>query len=174
MSEDKKENSLPDEVQPDSFGLPAETSGATELAEILEDVPPATRKQIVQAFQKIESHSGWLPSPDYLRRYEETLPGLAERIVAMPEREQLHRHKVTEEAFSADSSLKMRGQFLAITSLILLLLFAVFLAFEHQYEWAAKVAIFGIVGVVGIFVTGKWADVKIAQNESPAAGDASE
>lgn len=134
-----------------------------EFAEILEKLPAEKRAELVEIVAASESHSGWLPSPKYLREYEAILPGLAERIVSMPEREQTHRHKVIEKMVVDERTLKGRGQIMALVSLILLVGFAIFLAVEGQFEWAAKVAMFNIVGVVGIFVTGKWADIQTAK-----------
>ena len=38
-----------------------------------------------------ENYSGPLPPPDQLARYEQIMPGAVERLIAMAEREQLHR-----------------------------------------------------------------------------------
>src|SRR5690606_2205727 len=129
------------------------------------------RQELMRIIAASESHSGWLPTPKYLREYDEILPGLAERIVALPEREQAHRHRVVEQVVRDDTTLKKLGQTLAMASLILLLAVSVLLIALGEYAWGARIAIFGIVGVVGIFVTGKWADVKAAKL---AADDAEE
>ncbi len=55
--------------------------------------------------QKIDKHkgirqelySGPIPHPDLLKKYDSVIPGLAERIVAMAEEEQKHRHKLDDE-----------------------------------------------------------------------------
>lgn len=133
------------------------------LHEILQNVPEEQRELVITQLEMMESHSGWLPSPKVLHQYEEILPGLAERIVALPEREQAHRHKVVEAAFDKDSSLKARGQAFALVSLVLLVSLAFYLAWLGDIAWAARVAIFGIAGVVGIFVTGKVVDLKLAR-----------
>lgn len=135
-----------------------------ELTDILEVVPPDDRGRIVEIIEQRQSHSGWLPPPQLLREYEDILPGLAERIVALPEREQQHRHKVIEKAMVDDGELKRRGQNYALISLFALLAVAVLLIALGEYRWGAMIAIFGIAGVVGIFVTGKVADVKSAKS----------
>lgn len=117
----------------------------------------------MQIFSRMESHSGWLPTPDYMRQYDAILPGLAERIVALPEREQAHRHGVVDTMVKGEVALKRRGQSFAMASVVLFLGFSGLLVYCGQFDWAAKVAMFGIVGIVGIFVTGKWADAKAAQ-----------
>lgn len=68
-----------------------------------------------------------------------------------------------------DYDLKERGQNYALISVVLLLAFGGLLIFVGEYEWAARVAIFAIAGIVGIFVTGKWADIKSAK--TPKEGE---
>lgn len=91
----------------DENSLPAAVEDAA-LQEVLQDVPADARKIIIQAFRQSESHSGWLPTPKYLQEYEAILPGLAERIVALPEREQAHRHRVIEKSLADDGKLRLR------------------------------------------------------------------
>lgn len=51
-----------------------------------------------QIVARAESFAGPLPHPDLLKKYDEVLPGTAERILAMAEEEQRIRH----EAITAD------------------------------------------------------------------------
>ena len=83
----------------------------------------------------------------------------------MPEREQVHRHKIIEKVVKDDRDLKSRGQIFALASLILLIAVSTYLIALGQYAWGSRIAIFGVVGVVGIFVTGKWANSKQAKAE---------
>jgi uncharacterized membrane protein len=150
------------------IALPSD--GADEdIGQLLEGIPLEKRARIIEIvtsnITESKSHSGWLPTPEDLKAYNDVLPGLAERIVAMPEREQTHRHLVIETMVKDDRDLKSRGQRLAMVSLILLLSVSVLLIALGQYDWGARIAIFGIVGVVGIFVTGKWVDSKFAKNK---------
>ena len=55
--------------------------------EILDNLPEHVRVSIVEA----ASFSGPLPPPTMYREYESALPGSAERILAMVEKEQKHR-----------------------------------------------------------------------------------
>lgn len=142
-----------------------EDGDAERLTELLEGVPATQRQAVLEMFSQSESHSGWLPTPKFLAEYEAILPGLAERIVALPEREQAHRHKVVERVVIEEASLKKRGQNFAMASLALLLIVAMLLIALGQYSLGAQVATFGIVGVVGIFVTGKWFDAKAAKTD---------
>lgn len=56
--------------------------------------------QQLQVSQKI--HQGPLPAPEDLQRYEQLLPGAAERIIKMAELEQQHRHSQEVKAISSE------------------------------------------------------------------------
>lgn len=97
-----------------------------------------------------------------LAEYERILPGLAARIVALPEREQQHRHLIVETETSRQFRLRRLGQHYALLGMSLLLAFSVFLTLMGEPAWAGRVAIFTIAAVVGIFITGKVVDAKAA------------
>lgn len=136
-----------------------------ELAEILEALPEDQRGKLIQVFEQTVMHKGWLPPPQQLAEYEAVLPGLAERIVQLPEREQAHRHAYIDSEAGRADKLKTRGQHYALISLIILLCFAGFLASIGAVTEGAALAGATIVGVVGIFVTGKILDTK-AEDQS--------
>lgn len=138
-----------------------EDSEATVSA-IAEMLPPDKRTEFLQI---IESHRGWLPPPKMLAQYNAVLPGLAERIVAMPEREQAHRHIFLDSEYERQFKLRQRGQTLAMAGMVIIMAFSVFLALSGHAEWAAKVVIGTLVGIVGIFVTGRFLDFKAAAAE---------
>jgi uncharacterized membrane protein len=56
--------------------------------------------------------SGPLPHPDHLARYNEILPDAAERILAMAEKEQDHRHNLEKKVMRNDFAITVAGQFL--------------------------------------------------------------
>ena len=57
----------------------------------------------------LHSHTGPLPSPESLAAYERAIPGSGERILAMGEREQQHRHKQEARLVWADIGLQYLG-----------------------------------------------------------------
>lgn len=159
-SRKKSENSSQDSVNKELVAAQPQSETDANLIEVIEGLPAERRAEVMRVISQHESHSGWLPTPNFLSQYNKILPGLAERIVAMPEREQAHRHRVVERMVTDDFAHKKRGQTLAMASLVLLLAVSIGLIALGQFAWGARIAIFGIVGVVGIFVTGKWADAK--------------
>lgn len=70
------------------------------LEEIEENVEDELKKLPNDQVQHIiERHvkSGPLPNPDDFRKYEEALPGAADRILKMAEMEQEHRHSTNDK-----------------------------------------------------------------------------
>lgn len=95
----------------------ADATGNSEglIPEVLEEVRSAVRQEF--HLLMVEQFSGPLPRPQDLAKYDETLPGAAERILVMAEKEQSHRHEMdreearqTDYALKADVSTIFRGQ----------------------------------------------------------------
>ncbi|MDG9783080.1 DUF2335 domain-containing protein [Metapseudomonas otitidis] len=140
-----------------------EQEGAPVLGELLEKpTTKAALSRVVSAAITLhqERHSGPLPSPRQMKEYENCLPGAAERIMAMAEREQHNRHQAQREfaEFRNQTLLHVkerdrRGQLLgtALAVGVLLLSFAlVFLGFPKT---GATLAGGTMVALAGVFVT---------------------
>jgi len=91
----------------------------TDLAPILEDLPPSQREAFLKAVERdpqilgialsVRTSSSWqgpLPRPRDLRAFGEISADLPDRIMSMAEREQLHRHAVDKH----DLAITSRGQ----------------------------------------------------------------
>lgn len=64
-------------------------------AELLQDLPQEKRAELLRALvafrleiEQVEQYSGPIPHPSIVERYEQTLPGSADRILAMAEARQ--------------------------------------------------------------------------------------
>jgi uncharacterized membrane protein len=66
-------------------------------------------RQVVQ--HTAHSHSGPLPDPNTLAGYEKALPGAAERVFLMAEREQKHKHQCEASALKWAVISTLIGQF---------------------------------------------------------------
>jgi uncharacterized membrane protein len=121
-----------------------------------------------------KSHSGPIPSAEELGALETVLPGLADRVVSMAEREQSHRHVTTALMVEKEFSLRRNGQTLALIALFMLLATVFWLAWLGDSKAAAWLGAGTIVAVVSIFVTGRVTDVKDEGfNEQPQEKPAS-
>lgn len=85
---------------------------------------PDKQHRVVMTMQQVvDHHSGPLPPPQVLLQYDQALPGLAERIVAMTESELRHSQNMQVTSLQADIAERRRGQITAtaitITSLVI-------------------------------------------------------
>jgi len=94
-----------------------------------------------------ERHSGPIPHPDVLAGYEQVLPGSAERIVRMAEKNQDHQITIETKVLNAKRSEIHAGQACAV-----LVVFAAFAMTGYAPYLAESVAASGIGGstVVGL------------------------
>lgn len=80
-----------------------------KLSDVLDQVPDPARREIRQLFLAFARYQGPLPPPQMFRDYEDVLPGAADRIIAMTEKEQSHRHRWEADALRADRWYRMAG-----------------------------------------------------------------
>ena len=104
---------------------------------------PVTRQQV--------SYSGPLPPADELAQYESVLPGAAERILSLAEKEAEHRHRADDKIIEKTLHFNKVGQILSF-SLSLLSLGAVCLCVVLSQPGAsiapALIAIPSILSVI--------------------------
>lgn len=132
--------------------------------EVLENIPLSERKKIQQIMVS-KTHVGPLPSSEDLQEYDRTCPGAANRIIAMAEKEQNHRIDATKRRDSSEYTLASRGQIFALISLVLILLFCVFLAFIGSTGGAVTVACTLVVSIVAVFITGQKSSSRNTKNQ---------
>ena len=87
-------------------------------------VQPGKEQQAAVMVQRLivqEYHQGPLPRAQELAAYDVAHPGTAERIVAMAEREQGHRHGLETKVVVAEAGIRSRGQWIAFVSLLAML-----------------------------------------------------
>ena len=76
------------------------------------DISDLKQKQQVleRRFSAAVMHSGPLPPPEQLSKYDAIVENGAERIFAMAEKEQMHRHKIAETAIRGELKYLTKGQ----------------------------------------------------------------
>ena len=118
---------MPDSNKPDKPTTGDELESAIaavatpELAETLEKLDDKQREVIIQQIQSIEERSfrGPLPPPDVMRGYEDIVPGAADRILAMAEKEQQHRFDCEKKIIKGSIFESRLGQWFAFTLSVL-------------------------------------------------------
>ena len=69
--------------------------------EVVEKEAAAVRKVVVQAIK--EEFSGPIPHPDIIEKYERILPGSADRIITMAEKQAAHRQSMEKKMIESES-----------------------------------------------------------------------
>jgi uncharacterized membrane protein len=103
-----------------------------------------------------EFHQGPLPSPRQLSGYEKVLPGSAERIMKMAEKEQDHRQGCENRLIGAEISLKHIGQGLAFLALIVMIGLLGYMTWTGAAGPAATLGGVMVAAVVGAFLAPKF------------------
>lgn len=101
-----------------------------QLDPILKNLPNVQREQILGRIVGVvqsEQYSGPIPHPRHLREYNEIIPGGAERILAMTEKQQEHNMAVQNKIVDCeirDRHVGMACGFIAFAGLIVLAYYA--------------------------------------------------
>jgi uncharacterized membrane protein len=133
--------------------LELEQALSAKLGEI---VPEPKKQEVTQVIREVvASFSGPLPPPAILREYDEISPGAADRIIAMAEKEQSHRHSWEKHALSADSWYSMAGIMAGWTTAIVLAVGAVVAAAYGQVAVGLALAGVSATGMVWKLVQGR-------------------
>jgi uncharacterized membrane protein len=141
----------------------------TRLKEILNKIPAQALEEIVSGIVKekirqeeelaikaiYQQFSGPIPPPQILSGYDQVQAGFAERIVAMAEKEQSHRHGLENQALNSSISIQKRGQIFALLLSLLILAISGFLIYEGKELAGSALAGATLTGLAYIFITGR-------------------
>ncbi|WP_299928964.1 DUF2335 domain-containing protein [uncultured Nocardioides sp.] len=127
---------------------------------------PVNQGELARALRRTvrvsTTHSGPLPSAEYLRSIDRIVPGSAERILAMAEREQQHRHTmdsrqadIIEKDVDHNYDVTKRGQRYGLWISAFVIVIAAILALTGHPEIAAILAGVDLVGLAAVFVIGR-------------------
>lgn len=111
-------------------------------------------------------HSGPIPDPETLERYDSLITNGAERIMVMAEEQSKHRRSLEAQVVKEQTESSKRGQIFAAL-LAAFLIAAGTWAFTTDHE-EVSATIFGVtvVGLVTVFIVGKEQDKKNLQSKS--------
>lgn len=116
----------------------------------MKTINPAERNsQLVQ----VEQHySGPLPRPEDLAKYDQIVPGAAERIINMAEREMDHRHKTDNKTTKNIVRVTLLGIIFAFISVLILSGLVGYALYKGFDSVAASIAVGSIAAVAGVFI----------------------
>jgi uncharacterized membrane protein len=102
-----------------------------------------------------KGYSGPIPDPGSLDRYNQIVPGAAERIISMAESEAKHRHTIETMAIASDVDQRKRGQWFGFVIGTIALLASIYAIFKGQEKAAMVIGGTTVVGLVSVFVLGR-------------------
>ena len=156
MRDDK---SLESNEQNDST-LQKESDAAEQAEELLEAfpelkaklgaLPEEEQKDFLRAVS-IQHFQGPLPPPFILKDYEEILPGSADRILNMSERQQQHRIELERARVFADIRMEQLGLGAGFILAVILAIGGIWLAAEGKELTGFAILVANIAVVVGAF-----------------------
>lgn len=142
------------------------TAGSLERrtldAEIVGPPTRATMVSVTKTTTEMVRRSGPLPPPQDLAAYDAALPGSAERIVQMAERQQAHRHVIELTDLTEGVQYAKRGQMMAFSLALIFSAIATVFAFKGLVELAAGIFFFVIVGLSATFLMSRREDKSAA------------
>ena len=122
----------------------------------------SNQNQSELSFRKEQIFSGPVPPPEVLEKYEQIQPGFAERLLKMAEKEQESRIESQQKAFDAEKELATfelnnykRGQIFALVSVFLVVALCGYALFKNFDKSARDIGVAVIIGVAGVFITGR-------------------
>lgn len=107
-------------------------------------------RTVVASHQSVMAYSGPIPPPESLEKYNDIVPGAAERIIGMAEKEQVHRHTI-EERQTKDRKTLMVLSVIGSAFVAILLVCAIIYAI---YKGANAYQVALMIGAVGLVI--KW------------------
>jgi uncharacterized membrane protein len=135
-------------------------------------VPPAAAQEIGQRVIETvvaQRFQGPLPPPSMLAEYEQTLPGCAERIVAMVEAEGNHRRDCELQVIQAGIRLSHIGQVMALLIAMSTLALAGLLLYENKKIGGLAALVIGIGTLAGVFYYAQRRSLSTAQRDPGTA-----
>ncbi len=103
--------------------------------------------------REYEAHSGPLPSPDVLKAYDDIVPGAAERIIRMAEKQLDHNIGYDQATLKCVNNSEKRGQWFGFILTIILIGAGVWATLEGQIAVACVIFGTAIAAVAGAFVS---------------------
>ena len=114
------------------------------------------------------SYSGPLPPPEFLERYNLTLPGLAERIIKMAESQHDHRLEIERKVIEANISAQRLGTYCGFAVAMTAILGGIGLIFIGKEATGLTSILTALVSLVGVFIIGKRQQKKELDEKSEA------
>lgn len=157
-----------------------------EIVDILQSLDkdgaqPVQREELARVLRTMtvhQHHRGPLPSLHYMQGMKDIVPDGPERIIAMAETEQSHRHAMevrdqalTEKSEDDDYRVTRRGQLFGFLICVFVIGVAAILALMDHENIAAVLVGLDLVSLAAVFVAGRWLPVRSTQTDASGEVD---
>lgn len=105
-----------------------------------------------------------IPSPADLAGYESVLPGAAERLIAMAERQSASRQELMKIELTGGLRIRARGQAMAFILALGAIIAGFILIFSGKSSEGFSTIIASVVALSSAFIIGKYLESKIAEH----------
>jgi uncharacterized membrane protein len=123
------------------------------------------RTMLVQQ-TSVQSFSGPLPPPEVLKRFDDIVPGAAERIIKMAEAQSEHRKDLEKKVIESDISRSKWGQILGFIISIVGLISATIVSIYGNQIAGGLIGIGTLASLVGVFMYGSKVRAKEREEKS--------
>jgi uncharacterized membrane protein len=119
----------------------------------MQENPPQHKQQVI-AVQ--EQFSGPIPHPNILAKYDQIVPGAAERIIKMAENQALHRMSLEKTVIGSDVKKSERGQIFGLIVALFGLVVGLILGLFDRQIAASVVVGADLASLASVFIYGRW------------------
>lgn len=123
---------------------------------------------IIQFAAQISKFSGPLPPPEVLAKYNNILPGAAERIIKMAETQQGHRQNLEKTVIGSNATTQKLGLAAAFVIAMTAIGGGIWLASKGMSGSGLTAIISALAALVGVFIYGKAEQKKELKEKSEA------
>ena len=120
----------------------------------MKDIKQQEHKQHIESveIQQTTHFSGPLPPPESLAQYDKIVPGAAERIISMAEKEMEHRHKNEDKTTKSIIITTVISIIFAFVSVLILCGIVIYSLYKGFGTVAGVIATGAIAAVAGVFI----------------------
>jgi len=101
------------------------------------------------------SFSGPLPPPEVLEKYNQAMPGLAERIISMAEQQGRHRQEIEKTVINSNAFVQKVGPFLGFIVAMTAVIGGIVLILKGKDGYGLAAIITALASLAGVFIYGK-------------------
>jgi uncharacterized membrane protein len=119
---------------------------------LLSDLPPEMVTSV--SASRSEFFAGPLPPPSLLRAYEDILPGSADRILGMVEKQSDHRMSVESQWLKSEDQIRKQGSQFGLVVALVGMMGSIYLGAIGNTTASTVMSGGTLIGLVAVFVTG--------------------